>query len=143
MFGGRVADARGRRVVGAIGLATGAIGSAMFFRTTGWQMWWWNLAGSVFGSMSVPALAVYGPELFPTALRGKANGLLAAIGLCGSLIGLVGVGVLSDHFDGSFATPMALAAVAPVLVALLVLVAYPETAQLELEQINPEDVLRR
>ena len=143
VFGGRVADARGRRVVGAIGLATGAIGTAMFFRTTGWQMWWWNLAGSVFGAMSVPALAVYGPELFPTALRGKANGLLAAIGLCGSLIGLVGVGVLSDHFDGSFATPMAIAAVAPVLVALLVLAAYPETAQLELEQINPEDVLRR
>lgn len=143
VVGGRIADARGRRVVGAVGLVAGAIGIAMFFRSTGWAMWTWSLAGNVVGAISVPALAVYGPELFPTALRGRANGLLAVIGLCGSLIGLVGVGVLSDHLAGGFATPMALAALGPALVAVLVLAAYPETAHLSLEQINPEDVLRR
>lgn len=142
VFGGRVADARGRRLVGAIGLVASAIGVAMFYRSTGWPLWAWSLVGNLVGAMSVPALGVYGPELFPTALRGRANGLLAVIGLCGSLIGLLGVGWLSDEFDG-FATPMALAAIGPVLVAAIVLAAYPETAQRELEELNPEDVLRR
>jgi MFS family permease len=141
VFGGRIADARGRRVVGAIGLVASAIGVAMFYRSTGWPLWMWSLVGNLVGAMSIPALGVYGPELFPTALRGRANGLLAVIGLCGSLIGLLGVGWLSDELDG-FATPMALAAIGPVLVAAIVLAAYPETARRELEELNPEDVLR-
>jgi MFS family permease len=141
VVGGRIADARGRRIVGAVGLLASAIGVAMFYRSTGWALWMWSFAGNIVGAMSVPALGVYGPEMFPTALRGRANGLLAVVGLCGSLIGLLGVGWLSDELGG-FATPMALAAIGPVLVAAIVLAAYPETARRELEELNPEDVLR-
>ena len=34
------------------------------------------VVGAILAAMTVPALGVYGPELFPTALRAKANGLI-------------------------------------------------------------------
>ena len=140
IIGGRMADARGRRIVGAIGLLGNAVGTALFFALAGWPLWGANALGAVVGGMSVPALSVYGPELFPTSLRGKANGLLTTLGLTGSLIGLVLVGWLSDRI-GSFALPISLVALGPVMVAVLVLVAFPETAKHELEELNPEDRL--
>jgi len=46
--------------------------------------------------------------------------------------------VLADSFD-RFAPGMTILAAGPVLMAVLILVFYPETAQRELEEINPED----
>ena len=40
---------------------------------------------------------------------------------------------------GSFGRTMSLLAVAPVLMAVIVLLFFPETARRELEEINPED----
>ena len=138
VVGGRLADIHGRKIVGAIGLAGGAIATALFFATAGWQLWAWSVVGAIVGSMAVPALAVFGPELFPTSLRGRANGLITVIGLVGSLVGLLSAGYLSDRW-GSFGPALWLLAAGPLAVALLVLAAYPETANLELEELNPED----
>jgi MFS family permease len=81
---------------------------------------------------------VYGPELFPTALRGRAGGLLALAGLVGSAAGLLATGLLADRI-GSVGPVIAVLAAGPLALAAVVLVAYPETAGRTLEDLNPED----
>jgi MFS family permease len=78
--------------------------------------------------------------LFPTGLRGKAAGLLEVITVSGSAIGLIFVGHLADRW-GNYAGPMAIASIAALAVAVLVVVAFPETAHRSLEELNPEDAL--
>lgn len=136
--GGRLADIRGRRLVAAVSLVGGTVATVVFFYTTGWGVWLTAVVGNVVAAASVPALGVYGPELFPTGLRGRANGVVAVASLAGSAIGLVVAGVLSDRF-GSIGPAMSILAVGPVVLAGLVLAAYPETAHRELEDLNPED----
>jgi MFS family permease len=138
--GGRLADVRGRRVVGAIGVAGGIIATMIMFVVTGWPMWMWSIVGGIIGAMTVPALGVYRPELFPTGLRGKAAGILQVITVCGSATGLIFVGQLADRW-GSFAGPIAIVGLVALSVAVLVLVAFPETAQRSLEELNPEDAI--
>jgi MFS family permease len=135
--GGRLADSLGRRIVAAVALVAGSVLVVISFLTHGWQMWIWQLAGLVIGAATVPALGVYGPELFGTRARGRANGLVSIAGVLGSTIGLLAASQLSDHLG--LGASLAVFAVGPAIVAVLVLVAYPETAHLELEQINPGD----
>lgn len=138
VVGGYLADVKGRRLVGAVGLVGGVGATIAMFFSTGWPLWAWSIMGSLFGSMTVPALGVYGPELFPTSLRGRANGVIGGLGRIGSVIGLVSIGFLVTTFGG-FAPALLVLATGPAIVALLVLFAYPETARLELEDLNPED----
>ena len=86
----------------------------------------------------MPALSVYGPELFPTSLRGRANGIIAATAMGGSVVGLMAAGRLADAFD-SFGPTMAILAGAPLLMAILIYKRFPETAHRELEELNPQD----
>ena len=90
--------------------------------------------------MVVPALGVYGPELFPTSLRGRANGGISILGVTGSVLGLAIAGALSDRWNG-LGPALALLSIGPLLMAVLVLVKYPETVHRELEDLNPEDRL--
>ena len=136
--GGRIADVRGRRVVAAVALVVGTLCTVGYFWSRGWSMWVVATVGTVVSAAAIPALGVYGPELFPTGLRGRANGLVAVSSLVGSAAGLILCGVLSDNF-GRIAPAMSILAVGPLLLAVLVVVAYPETAGKELEDLNPED----
>lgn len=136
--GGRIADVRGRRMVAAVALVVGTICTIAYFFSSGWQMWVVATIGSVISAAAIPALGVYGPELFPTGLRGRANGFVAVSSLLGSATGLIVAGVLADHF-GRIGPAMSILAAGPLLLAVLVLAAYPETAGRELEDINPED----
>src|SRR5699024_6123354 len=95
--GGRLADTRGRRAVVAVGVAGGALVAAWGFTTQGWPMWAANLAGTMLGALAVPAMGAYGPELFPTAARAKANGVLQVVSVAGSALGLVVAGVAKDR----------------------------------------------
>lgn len=137
VIGGRLAE-RGRRAVGAVAVLVGSGSTVAMFLTQGWPIWAWSVLGATVGAASIPALGVYGPELFPTASRGRANGLLAGVGRGGSVLGLILCGFLVDRLD-TFGPAMAVLGIAPLLVAVLVLTAYPETAHLELEELNPED----
>ena len=103
-------------------------------------MWGMSMLAAVAGAMVVPAITVYGPELFPTSLRGRANGIIAILGVTGSVIGLLAAGWLSERWDG-LGPALALLSIGPLIMAVLVLVAYPETAHQELEELNPEDRL--
>jgi len=136
--GGRLADTHGRKVVAAVGVIGGTIAAVITFAVHGWPLWAWAVAGSMIGALIVPALGVYRPELFPTALRGRAAGIVQVATLAGSAVGLVLVGTLVDRWDTYF-RPIALVSVGPLLLALLVLLRFPETARRELEDLNPED----
>ena len=93
----------------------------------------------MLGGLAVPALSVYGPELFPTALRTKANVVITTLGVCGSVVGLVAAGRLADRW--SLGPAVAVLGLSPAIVALLLIPRYPETAHRELEDLNPEDAL--
>ncbi len=138
--GGRLADMRGRRIVGSVALFGGTICTVWFFFASGWTMWLASTIGAIVGAAAVPALGVYSAELFPTSLRGRANAAITVLALIGSGIGLVAAGALSDRWE-RFAPGMALLAVGPLIVCMLVLTLYPETAHRELEDINPEDAV--
>ena len=138
VVGGRLAE-RGRRLVAAVGVVGGVGATVLMYLTSGWPLWAWSVLGSVLGAATVPALGVYGPELFPTSLRGRANGFITGASRLGSVLGLLVVFVLVDPGD-SLGDIMALLALGPAVLAL-VLLAYPETAYRELEEINPEDAV--
>jgi MFS family permease len=138
VVGGRLADVRGRRIVGAVGVAGGVAFTVAMFLSRGPSLWAWSIAASVVGGATVPALGVYGPELFPTSLRGRANGLIFGLGRIGSVVGLLAAGLLGRRL-GSLAPAFAILALGPAALAVLIVVAYPETAGRELEELNPED----
>ncbi len=138
VVGGHLADVRGRRIVGAVGLIGATTAVVASYASTGWPLWAWTTLAGILLGMLVPALGVYRPELFPTSLRGKASGIIEAVALAGSAIGLVLVGHLVDRWD-DYTVPIALVAVGPVVAAVVVLAAFPETARRELEDLNPED----
>ncbi len=138
VVGGRLADQRGRRIIGSIGIAAGTVFTVLMFVTSGAQIWVWSLLGTVIGAIAVPALAVYGPELFPTESRGMANGLINLFAVMGSAAGLALAGWLADQ-AGGLGTAMTVLALGPLVVVALILLLFPETAARELEDLNPLD----
>ena len=134
---GRLADTRGRRGVASIGLLGGTAFLVASYYASGGLMWGAHLVGVVVGSLTV-AMGVYGPELFSTRHRARANGLIVTLGVTGSASGLLLVGFLSDHFD-NYGHAFAIVAIGPLLAAVLVLWRFPETARVELEDLNPGD----
>lgn len=140
VIGGRLADTKGRRLVGSVGLIGGVGATVIMYNVFGWPMWFWSVFGALVGAAVVPALGVYGPELFPTNMRGKANSILTVLGVTGSVTGLALAGLLSDTLDG-LGPAMVVLSIGPAVAAAMVLGLYPETAHRELEELNPEDAL--
>ncbi|MBV9666070.1 MAG: MFS transporter [Actinobacteria bacterium] len=138
MVGGRRAETSGRRMVAAIGVLGGVGITVVEFLTPGALMWLASAVSTMFAAAIVPAFGIYGPELFPTGLRGQANAVIQGLSRVGSVAGLVIVGFLADHL-GSYGPAMALVAIGPLALIVLILVAFPETANQELEDLNPED----
>ncbi len=138
VVGGMLADRYGRRIVGGIGLGAGALFTVLMYSATGWPLWLYSTFGTLLGAMAIPALGVYGPELFPTGSRGKAGGGLGVLSVVGSAIGLIVAGTIFDN-SGSYSPAIALLGIAPMLVVVIVVLFYPETAHRSLEELNPED----
>ena len=135
---GRWADKRGRRQIAMVALLGMAAFTALKFSAAGWPMWGWGLGSSLFAAAMVPVIGVYGPELFATSQRGRSNGILTVIGVAGGALGLLLVGQLAERWD-SFGQVFAIFSVAPLAVIALVFFLFPETAQQELETLNPTD----
>ncbi len=133
---GPMADRRGRRIIGAIGILAGVIFNVIRYGLGGPLMWIAGTLSTIIGAAAIPALGVYGPEMFPTSRRGLANGLLTLVAVVGSIIGLAFVGEMSERW--SFGATFAILAIVPIL-ATAILRWYPETAQKALEELNPHD----
>ena len=101
-------------------------------------MWFSVFAAGVVGGVVYPALAVYRTELFPTGSRSLAAGLLTAAALVGGIAGLLSTGRLLDA-GWPHGRVMLLLASAQIVVVVIVLRWYPETAHRELEELNPVD----
>lgn len=138
VVGGRLADTRGRKVVAAFAAAAGLTLLAASFSLSGAWMWLAAAVGGIVAAPLDPIVRVYGPELFPTSLRARASGIVATTAMLGSVLGLLCAGALRDGL-GSWGRTMALLALAPLAMAALVALRFPETAKRELEDINPED----
>jgi MFS family permease len=137
--GGRLAERVGRRIVGSVAIAVGVVFIAAQFSLSGPIMWVAATVGAIIFLAHVPAITVYGPELFPTSLRGRANGVITMSAMAGSVVGLLAAGRMADAF-GSFAPTMAILAAAPLAMAVVIIKLFPETAHRELEDLNPEDL---
>ena len=138
IIGGRLADRRGRRVAGAASLAAGSLLVATAYSTSGVTMWVTEMIGGICLGIAYPALGVYRGEMFPTAHRGGGAATVTASNLIGGSVGLIVAGQLLDA-GWSYGRVMWLLAIAPAIVAVLVLVSFPETAHRELEEISPDD----
>jgi len=137
IIGGRIADQRGRRIAGAISLAVGVLLVVVAYATSGPTMWVAEIIGGISLGISFPALGVYRGEMFPTAHRSTGAATVTATGLIGGSLGLVIAGQLLDA-GWSYARVMGLLATAPLVVAVIVFVTFPETAHRELEEISPD-----
>lgn len=137
LIAGRLADTKGRKVVGAFGLIAGVTFTALEFTDSGWRLWMWGLLGTVIGAAAIPALGVYGPEMFSTRSRSRANAALVVVATAGSALGLFFASWSLDR--NSFGVTFAILAIAPISVAIVLLLFFPETANRTLEELNPED----
>ena len=101
-----------------------------------------GLPGVVVGvpvrGVSGDGLRVVGVAVEDRRSGGESGVRSGVVGVAGSAVGLLVVGALSDR-SGGLASAMPVVAIGPALLAVLIVVAYPETAHLELEDINPED----
>ena len=137
--GGRIADERGRRILGATMVPIGALLLALSFNTSGLTMWTVAIVGGLAFGISYPAMAVYRGELFPTQVRSVAGGIIMTSALIGGSLGLIGGGwVLDSGVD--YGTVMLWLVLGPALASLIVWFRYPETAHKELEEINEPTV---
>lgn len=138
VVGGRLADTRGRRVVATASVIGVTLFGVAAFSIGGWPMWVTTALAATTGSAVTPALNVYGSELFATGRRGAANGMLTAAGRAGAVVGLLTVGGLSQAL-GKFGPAFAVLSIGPVLLVVLIVTRFPETARRSLEELNPGD----
>lgn len=140
LLGGRLADKKGRRVLGATMVPLGALLLALSFTTSGISMWITAIAGGIAFGMSYPAMAVYRGELFPTSVRSLAGGIIMTSALVGGSFGLIGGGLFLDN-NISYGSVMMWLVLGPVLASLIVWFRYPETAHLSLEEIQSATII--
>lgn len=141
VVGGRIADRRGRRYVAASCVPLGAVLIALSFQFQSVLMWTAAILGAIVAAAAYPSLAVYRTELFPTAHRGRSAYLILTSALLGGSLSLLLTGALLDS-GLSYGTVMLGLVVGPIMVSIIVLSTYPETAHRELEDLNPEDAAR-
>jgi MFS family permease len=136
LVGGRLADTHGRRPVAVVSVAGATAATLWSYLTHGWLMWSAATASQFFLAATAPVLAVYGAELFATKSRARSAGLVAASSSVGGVSGLLAVGALAGRF-GTLGPALGVVAVGPILLVLLLVVAYPETAGAALEDLAP------
>jgi MFS family permease len=136
-IGGRLAETRGRRPVAAIALFAGTAAQMVFFLYGSAVLWVSSAAAIVLGGIAAPALGAFSGEMFPTEIRGTANAFLVVAGVTGAAVGLLFTGHLSDQLGRGEA--IALTGIASLVASLLVL-RLPETADRMLDEVSPSEV---
>lgn len=138
VLGGRLAETRGRRPIGAFAVFVATALTMGFFVFGGALLWLMASTGSVFSAMAAPAVAAFSAELFPTEVRGTANGLLIVSGLAGSATGLVVAGSLAGSIGLGHA--IAWLGIGPLIAAVALIPRLPEAAARRLDDVSPSEV---
>jgi MFS family permease len=138
IVGGRLADRIGRRALILLCTPISTVCIVAGFMSHGTLMWLSALGGGFTAALAYPAFQVYRTELFPTGNRGRANGVVTTTALLSGSVGILVVGYARDH-GVSFGAAMGVMGIGQLVAAALAYFFYPETAHLELEQLNPED----
>jgi predicted MFS family arabinose efflux permease len=141
LLGGRLADLRGRKVVGIPLLGAATLAYAGFYLTESPWIWLLAFAGNMLGSAGGAAVAPYRAELFPTRVRSAAGTAIIAAAVIGSMIGLTAAGQLAETLG--LGAAVATLAVLPVLAGVIVLIWFPETARRELEDTSADTIPAR
>ena len=129
--GSMLSDRFGRKLFIVIGLAGFAVGDAGLFLSSGTSLWVSSIFGALIGGLALPAIGVYSAELFPTAMRATANGLITMFGRIGGAAGLLTVGWLATGSTG----PTIAATTIGLWVAIGVLLfTLPETSGRDIEE---------
>jgi len=136
MLGGLLSETRGRRGVAVPGLLAGSLATMGFFLAGGPALWVLGTVDLFVAGLVAPSLAAFGPELFPTEIRGTANAGVLVAGVIGSAVGLLVVGTLSDH-TLSLGAAIAWTGIASIVVAVFVLPRLPEPAHQDLDTVSP------
>ncbi|MCC7078809.1 MAG: MFS transporter [Acidimicrobiia bacterium] len=139
LLGGVMAEARGRIVVVRLGLAVAAVADILFFTTGGVFLWVWTAVGTTGSGFAAPAYGAVSNEMFPTEVRGTAQGGSLLLGVLGSILGLFFVGLVRGA-AGSIGTAIALTDIAPLVVVLFVYGRLPESRGRALDDISPTEV---
>lgn len=134
-LGGRLTETRGRKSVGTVGLIIGSLALSIAFLSSGVALWLTYIVGAIAGTASSPAIGIYGPELFPEAVRGRANAYATAAGRISSAVGVLFVGWAATRMGG-YGPPIALLGIAPLVLGVLIYFAFPETKGERLEDIS-------
>jgi MFS family permease len=137
VIGGRLAETRGRRPVAATALFAGTVAQMVFFLNGSALLWLSSAAAIILGGIAGPALGAFNGEMFPTEIRGTANAFLLVAGVTGSAVGLVLSGSLSDRIG--LGEALALTGIASLVASLLVL-RLPESADRPLDEVSPSEV---
>ena len=138
IIGGRLAETRGRRPVAAFFVFTGALSQIAFLLTSGVSLWLSSVASIILGGISAPAYAAFSGELFPTEIRGTANGLLLVAGVAGSAVGLIAAGSLSDSWG--IGPAVALMGIPSLFAAAVLIPRLPEATGRSLDDVSPSEV---
>jgi MFS family permease len=141
LVGGRLADTHGRRPVAMACVSAATVTTLAAYLTHSWLMWASTTASEFFFYATAPALGVYGAELFATVSRARSAGLVAAASSIGGVAGLLATGALDDGL-GSLAPALGVLAVGPIVLVVLLVVAYPESAGLALEELSAGSLSR-
>ena len=140
LVGGRLAEKRGRTRTAQVALAIAVIADAVFFTAGGAAVLWFALlVSSTAGATGGPSLASFGNELFPTEVRGTANGVLLLLAVIGAVAGLLTAGFLSESLGG-IGRAVALTDIAPFIVAVALIPFLPEARGRDLDDVSPSEV---
>jgi MFS family permease len=135
-FAGRVADRRGRRLVGFLFYGLFPLLALLFYRGPGWLLpvVWIPMVFTLTGGLTITrALST---ELFPTSHRGTASGWLQLVETLGAAGGLLAVSWLTP--TGESAIPAVEIMLFATLAAAGVVLLLPETGRRTLEEVSAE-----
>jgi MFS family permease len=135
---GMLIERYGRRPTAFITLLVGGLVRIGFYLGSGPVLWVTSAVGDMVFAIAFLTIATLNVELFPTEARGTSIGMANIIGVMGSIVGILGAGVMSDHFGG-WGEALAICTI-PTLIAAVVFVPFlPETKGRDLDEISPSE----
>jgi MFS family permease len=135
-FAGRMADRRGRRLVGFLFFGVFPLLTTLFYVGPAWTVpiAWIPLVFVLTGANTI--MRALATELFPTSYRGTASGWLQLVETVGAAVALFAVSWLTE--EGGSAIPTVRAVVFVAWIAAVAVLLLPETGSRELEEIASE-----